>query len=384
MLKRYLLTPGPTQVPQDVLLRMAEPLIHHRTPEFSQIFGEIQELLRWLFQTSQEVLVLSSSGTGAMEAAVVNTCSPGDCVIVVNGGKFGERWLKICTSLGLVTKEVKVKWGEAVTADAVAAALQEAPSTKVVFMQASETSTTVLHPVEDIAALTRDSATILVVDGITAVGATNIPMEKWGIDVLITGSQKALMLPPGLAFLALSPKAWDRTKTARLPRFYFDLVKERKEQAKKSTAFTPAIALILGLHKVLEKMHADGLQRIWKRHQDLMNATRGAIEALDLSLLASTHPSPAATGVLLPPRLDGTALLSYMRDGMGVDIAGGQDHLKGKIVRISHIGYVGPFDIITAVSCLEMALARFGCDIRLGTGVTAAENYLLPTWPAVG
>ena len=263
MLKRYLLTPGPTQVPQDVLLRMAEPLIHHRTPEFSQIFGEIQELLKWLFQTSQEVLVLSCSGTGAMEAAVVNTCSPGDCVIVVNGGKFGERWLKICTSLGLVTKEVKVKWGEAVTADAVAAALQEAPSTKVVFMQASETSTTVLHPVEDIAALTRDSDTMLVVDGITAVGATNIPMEKWGIDILITGSQKALMLPPGLAFLALSPKAWDRTKIARLPRFYFDLVKERKEQAKKSPAFTPAIALILGLHKVLEKIKADIKQKLY-------------------------------------------------------------------------------------------------------------------------
>ena len=162
---------------------------------------------------------------------------------------------------------------------------------------------------------------MLVVDGITAVGATNIPMEIWGIDILITGSQKALMLPPGLAFLALSPKAWDRTKIARLPRFYFDLVKERKEQAKKSTAFTPAIALILGLHKVLEKMHADGLQKIWKRHQDLMSATREAIEALDLSLLASTHPSPAATGVLLPPRLDGTALLSYLRDTMGVDLS---------------------------------------------------------------
>ena len=383
MLKRYLLTPGPTQVPPEVLLRMSQPLIHHRTPEFSQIFAEVQSHLQWLFQTTQDVLILAASGSGAMEAAVVNTCSPGDSVIVVNGGKFGERWLKICAAVGVQTEEIKVEWGQAVAVDAVVQALQRQPSAKAILMQASETSTTVLHPVKEIAALTHDTETLLVVDGITAVGATDIPMDDWGIDVLITGSQKALMLPPGLGFVALSAKAWQHTEQAQLPRFYFDLQKERKEQAKHTTAYTPAISLISGLHEVLTLLQAEGLQQVWDRHTTLMTATHAAVRALGLELLAPDHPSPAATGVWLPSQVDGTQLLTYMRDRMGVDIAGGQDHLKGKIVRISHIGYAGPFDVITAISSLEMALQRFGVDIALGAGVQAAETMLLPTWPAV-
>ena len=383
MLKRYLLTPGPTQVPPEVLLRMSQPLIHHRTPEFSQLFAEVQDGLKWLFQTSHDVLILAASGSGAMEAAVTNTCSPGDCVIVVNGGKFGERWLKICAAVGVQTEEIRVKWGQAVTVDAVAQALRRQPRAKAILMQASETSTTVLHPVKDIAALTRDAETLLVVDGITAVGATDIPMDRYGIDVLITGSQKALMLPPGLAFIALSPKAWQHTEQARLSRFYFDLQRERKEQAKHTTAYTPAISLITGLHQVLWQLREEGLKQVWTRHTVLMTATHAAVRALGLRLLAADHPSPAATGVWLPATVDGERLLTYMRDSMGVDIAGGQDHLKGKIVRISHIGYAGPFDVITAISSLEMALSRFGVALALGRGIQAAEAVLLPTWPAV-
>ena len=379
MLKRYLLTPGPTQVPPEVALRMAQPLIHHRTPEFSQLFREVQEGLGWLFQTGQPVLTLSASGSGAMEAAVTNLCSPGDRVVVVNGGKFGERWLNICAATGLDAHEIKVAWGEAVSAAAVADALRR--EAKAVLMQASETSTTVLHPVREIAALTRASDALLVVDGITAVGATDVRMDEWGIDVLITGSQKAIMLPPGLAFIALSEKAWRAAQTARLPRFYFDLQKERKAHAKHTTAYTPAVSLLTGLHEVLRMLRREGLEGICTRHALLMQATRAAVEAMGLRLLAADHPSPAATGVWLPDQVDGVRLLTYMRDRMGVDIAGGQDHLTGRIVRIAHIGYAGPFDVITAVSSLEMALHRFDVPVELGSGVRAAEAVLLPGWP---
>ena len=384
MLKRYLLTPGPTAVPPEVLLRMSQPLIHHRTPEFEALFAQVQERLQWLFQTTQDVLILAASGTGAMEAAVSNTCSPGDTVIVVNGGKFGERWLKISQAFGVKVVELKVEWGQAVAVDAVAQALQAHPETRAVLIQASETSTTVLHPVEQISTLTRNTNTLLVVDGITAVGATDTPMDRWDIDILVTGSQKALMLPPGLAFLALSDKAWKQVEATKQPRYYFDLRREHKEQQKHTTAYTPAISLINGLHEVLRLMQEEGLEHIFARHSLLAAASRAAAQAMGLTLLAPDAPSPAATGVWLPDGVDGSRLLKYMRDRMGVDIAGGQDHLKGKIVRISHIGYAGPFDVITAISTLEMALRRFGQNIELGSGVRRAEEVLLEGWPPVG
>jgi aspartate aminotransferase-like enzyme len=384
MLKRYLLTPGPTAVPPEVLLRMSQPLIHHRTPDFEALFAQVQEKLQWLFQTKQTVLILAASGTGAMEAAVSNTCSPGDTVIVVNGGKFGERWLKISQAFGAKVTELKVEWGAAVTVDAVAQALEAHPDARAVLVQASETSTTVLHPVEQISALTRNTNTLLVVDGITSVGATDTPMDRWGIDILVTGSQKALMLPPGLAFLALSDKAWKRVEATRQPRYYFDLRREHKEQQKHTTAYTPAISLINGLHEVLRLMQEEGLEHIFARHALLAAASRAAAQAMGLRLLAPASPSPAATGIWLPDGVDGSRLLKYMRDRMGVDIAGGQDHLKGKVVRVSHIGYAGPFDVITAISTLEMALRRFGQEIGLGSGVRRAEEILLEGWPPVG
>ena len=384
MLKRYLLTPGPTAVPPEVLLRMSQPLIHHRTPEFEALFAQVQEKLQWLFQTKQTVLILAASGTGAMEAAVSNTCSPGDTVIVVNGGKFGERWLKISQAFGAKVVELKVEWGAAVAVDAVAQALEAHPDARAVLVQASETSTTVLHPVEQISALTRNTNTLLVVDGITSVGATDTPMDRWGIDILVTGSQKALMLPPGLAFLAVSDKAWTRVEATRQPRYYFDLRREHKEQQKHTTAYTPAISLINGLHEVLRLMQEEGLEHIFARHSLLAAASRAAAQAMGLRLLAPASPSPAATGIWLPDGVDGSRLLKYMRDRMGVDIAGGQDHLKGKVVRVSHIGYAGPFDVITAISTLEMALRRFGQEIELGSGVRRAEEILLEGWPPVG
>ncbi len=384
MLKRYLLTPGPTQVPPEVLLRMSQPIMHHRSPEFSRLFTEVQAGLQWLFQTSQDVLILAASGTGGMEAAVMNTCSAGDSVLVVNGGKFGERWLKICEAAGVHSVELKVAWGQAVQVAAVAEALNTHPEVRAILIQASETSTTVLHPIQEIAAFIRETNILLIVDGITAVGAAEIPMDSWGIDILITGSQKALMLPPGLAILALSPKAWERVEQASLPRFYFDLRRERKEQRKHTTAYTPAVSLIFGLHEVLRLLQEEGLAQVHARHAHLAQATRCAARALGLDLLAPDHPSPAATGVWLPEGIDGTQLLTAMRDQMGIDIAGGQDHVKGKIVRISHIGYAGPFDVITAISALEMALSQFGYRLELGRGVRAAQEILLTGWPDLG
>jgi aspartate aminotransferase-like enzyme len=383
VIKRYLLTPGPTPVPPEVALRMAEPIIHHRTPEFSRFFSEVRAGLKTLFQTEQDVLVLASSGTGAMEAAVVNLLSAGERVIVVNGGKFGERWTKICQAYGVTVEEVKVAWGEAVSVDQVRSALERAPDARALLVQASETSTTAVHPVEEIAKLTRTRDVLLVVDGITAVGVFDVSMDRWGIDVLVTGSQKALMLPPGLAFLALSERAWRRLDRPHLPAFYFDLKRERKSQADNTTAYTPAVSLVLGLHTVLGLLEREGYVHVFERHARLAAATRAAAQALGLSLLAPRAPSPAATGFYLPPGIDGGKLTRYLRDQVGVSLAGGQDHLKGKILRVAHIGYFCEFDVITAIAAVEMALARFGARVDLGSGIAAAERVLAEGLPAV-
>jgi len=319
-----------------------------------------------------------------MEAAVANLCSAGDTVIVVNGGKFGERWLKISQAFNLKPIEIKVEWGQAVSPATIAETLKANPQVRAILIQASETSTTALHPVRKIAELTRNTDTLLVVDGITSIGATETPMDQWGLDVVVTGSQKALMLPPGLAFIALSDRAWKIAESATSPRYYFDLRRERKEQQKHTTAYTPAISLINGLAEVLRIMQEEGLEHIFARHALLAQAARAASQALGLTLLAPASPSPAATGVFLPEGINGSQFLKYMRDRMGVDIAGGQDHLKGKIVRVSHIGYAGPFDVITAISALEMALRRFGHNVDLGRGVSAAEEVLMEGWPAIG
>jgi aspartate aminotransferase-like enzyme len=383
VIKRYLLTPGPTPVPAEVALRMAEPIIHHRTPEFSKIFAEVRSGLQKLFQTAGDVLVLASSGTGAMEASVVNLLSAGDRVIVVNGGKFGERWTKICQSYGVVVEEIEVEWGEAVAVERVRKALDQFPDAKALLVQASETSTTAVHPVGEIAALTRTRETLLVVDGITAVGVYDLPMDRFGIDVLVTGSQKALMLPPGLAFVALSERAWKRADRSHLPTFYFDLKRERKNQAENTTAYTPAVSLVFGLHAVLGMLEQEGYENVFRRHARLAAATRAAGAALGLKPLAPLAPSPAATGLYMPPGIDSGKLTKYLRDKVGVSFAGGQDQLKGKIVRIAHIGYFGDFDVVTAIAALEMSLNKFGARVDFGSGVAAAERVLAESLPAV-
>jgi aspartate aminotransferase-like enzyme len=376
MIKHYLLSPGPTPIPNEVALAMSETMIHHRTPQFNQIFDEARQGLKKLFGTKNDVLMLASSGTGAMEASVANLFSPGDKVLVINGGKFGERWLNIANAFGLNPVELKVEWGQAVKVDAVEKQLKAHADLKGVMIQASETSTTVLHPVKEIAKLTKNGPLILV-DGVTAVGVVSIPLDEWGLDVLVTGSQKAMMLPPGLGFIALSDRAWERTKQATLPRFYFDLNLERKNQQKGSGAFTPAVSLIFGARASLEMMQSEGLDRVYARHGRMSRATRAAATALGLKLLAHDSPSPAATGVYLPDGIDADQVLDYLRDHMNITLAEGQDQLKGKVIRIAHVGYMGAFDVITAVAALEMVLRKFGVELPFGKGVAAAQEILM-------
>jgi aspartate aminotransferase-like enzyme len=376
MIKQYLLSPGPTPIPNEVALAMSETMIHHRTPQFNKVFEEVRQGLKKLFGTKNDVLMLASSGTGAMEAAVSNLFSPGEKVLVINGGKFGERWLNISNAFGLNPVEIKVEWGKAVKIEEVEKQLKAHPDTKGVMIQASETSTTTLHPVKEIAQLTRGGP-LFIVDGVTAVGVLSVPVDEWGIDALVTGSQKALMLPPGLAFIALSDRAWEKTTGAKLPRFYFDLNLERKNQQTGSGAFTPAVSLIFGLRASLSLIEREGLDQVYARHARMSRATRAAATALGLKLLAPENPSPAATGVFLPDGIDADQVLDYLRDQMNITLAEGQDQLKGKVIRIAHVGYMGAFDVITAVAALEMALRKFGVEIPFGRGVAAAQEILM-------
>jgi len=378
MLKKYLLAPGPTMVPERVLLDMAMPVIHHRTSEFSKIFSEAREKLKKVFGTKEDVLILASSGTAAMEAAVVNTLSVGDKVLVVNAGKFGLRWKEIATTFGLDVVSIDLEWGRSVTPYQIEEKLIEHPDIKAVLMQASETSTTVYHPVEEIAKIVslREN-TLLIVDGITSVGVVETKMDEWGVDIIVSGSQKAFMLPPGLSFIAMSKKAWRMAESSNIPKYYLNLKKELKSQQKDTTAWTPAVNLIIGLNTALGMMLDEGLENVYKRHAICAEATREAMKALGFELLAKNIPSNAATGIILPEDFDGGKFVKYMREDIGVTFAGGQDHLKGKIIRISHLGYHDIFDTIVAVSALEIGFKKFGLDIEFGRGVGACQEVIL-------
>jgi serine---pyruvate transaminase len=372
--KRYLFTPGPAPVPPEVLLEMARPMIHHRTPEFSQALDQTRDRLKPLFGTRREVILLAATGTGAMEAAMLNLLQPGEHAVFVNGGKFGERWGKLLGAFGMTAHEIKVEWGRAVTPSQVEDALKAHPESRAVLVQASETSTCAVHPVAAIGEVTRRRGAMLIVDGITSVGVFEQKMDEWGVDALVTGSQKALMLPPGLGMVALSERALEAAKKNKTPKFYFDLMKELKAQREEhTTAFTAAVSLVFGLNKCLEMIHAETLPRVFARHQLMAEATRGAAAALGLKLLAADNPAPGVTGIMTPPGLDGSKLVRYLRDTLGVSVQGGQDQMRGKLVRIGHMGHLSPFDMLTAVSALEMGLAYCGMEFPPGAGVAAVQ-----------
>ncbi len=374
--KKYLLAPGPVPVPPKALLAMAQPIIHHRLPEFSAVLEKIREDLKYLFQTKNDVLFFASSGTGAMESCVVNLFSPGEEVIVVRGGKFGERWGELAETYGLKPIYIDVEWGEPVRVEEVKEALKEHPQARGLFIQAHETSTGVKHPVAEIAALTRETDTLLIVDAISALGVYPLPMDELGLDAVVAGSQKSLALPPGLSFVALSERAWKRVEEAKLPRYYFDFRKEKKALGRQTTAFTPAVSLLFGLSTILSRIREVGLDNLFAHYARLSGACRAGVKALGLELF-SKAPCEALTIVKVPEGVDGLALMKLMREKYQVTMAGGQAKLKGKVVRIAHLGYQSPLDVILALSTLEMALSELGYKVTPGAGVAAAQKYFL-------
>ena len=365
-------------LPPEVLLKMAEPVMHHREPEFERILAEIREGLKYLFQTKNEVLTFTSSGTGAMEGAVSNILSKRDKALVVRGGKFGERWGEICKAYGIEFIPIDVEWGKAVDPKQIQKALASNPSVRGVYTQASETSTGAKHPIREIAEIVKKyEETVLVVDAITGIGVFDLPMDAWGIDVLISGSQKALMLPPGLSFVALSDKAWKSVERSNLPKFYFDFKKELKSVQKNQNSFTPAISLFVGLKESLRLIRKEGLEAVFRRHEKLAEATRAAAKALGLELYAPDSPSNAVTAVKVPEGIQGGKLKSLFFEKFGITVAGGQDQAKGKIIRIAHLGYYERLDMVMVISALEMLLKEMGYRFELGAGVKAVEEVLM-------
>jgi aspartate aminotransferase-like enzyme len=376
MMKRYLLAPGPTTIPPEVLLKMAEPIIHHRNPLFEAVLEEVRENLKYLFGTKNEVLIFASSGTGAMESAVTNVLSPGDKAICIRSGKFGERWANICKAYGVETINIDIPWGEDLDPEEVERTLKKHKDAKAVYTQATETSTGVKFPIKEIAEIVKNYPdTLMVVDGITGVGVFELPQDAWNIDVLVAGSQKALMLPPGLSFCGVSDKAWEFNKKSKLPKFYFNWQKELENLKKNQTNFTPAISLIVGLRESLRMIKEEGLENIYRRIDILAKATREGAKALGLKIFPKT-PSPAVTAICAPEGIDGQKIYKIMWQKYGVTGAGGQDQLKGKVFRIATLGYADKYDVITAISALEFTLRDLGYKFQMGKGVSQAIDVL--------
>ncbi len=376
-MRARLFTPGPTQVPERVQVAMANPLMHHRGVEFKALFDEVIDGLKYFFQTSGTVVSLTSSGTGAMEACVVNLISPGDKVLSVSGGKFGERWGQLCETYGADTSILTVPWGQAVEPDAIKKYLQENSDIKAVLLTHSETSTGVAADLQRISEIVHEhSDALVIVDSITSAGVLPFKMDEWGIDVAVTGSQKGLMIPPGLAVVALSSRAWERVEQTTTPRFYFDLRKEQAALEKSATAWTPAITLYMGLREALRMIREKGLENMWTSYALLAHATRQGVQALGLELFAKS-PSDSLTAVQVPASMDGLKVVSHLRTAYGITVAGGQAQLKGRIFRVSHMGYYDALDMVAMASALELTLRDFGWEFEFGKGVHAVQKVFL-------
>ncbi len=375
MKKNYMFTPGPTMVPGEVLLAEAQPLIHHRTPQFSEILADVGADLKKLFGTDNDVYIIPGSGTAAMEAAIANTCSPGDKAICVRGGKFGERWAELGEVYNCEVVNVDIEWGKSFSPKLAEKVLKEHPDASVLCVTHSETSTGALTDVEALAALTCETNTLLVVDAITSIGVHNVEMDKWGIDVMVGGSQKGCMVPPGLSFIAASNKAWNKIKMATSPRYYLDMRKMKSNWEDHQTPYTGPVSLVRALQKALDMMLAEGLAAIDQRHSLLAQASRESMKALGLQLVAE-NPANGLTSVWAPEGIDTGKLTKKMRDEYGVTIAGGQGHLKGKIFRIGHMGYVSEEDLLVCISAVERALKELGYDFTFSAGVETAHRIL--------
>jgi serine---pyruvate transaminase len=379
--KRYLITPGPTPIPPEVAAAAAAPMQHHRSPEFRALLLETLGRLQQVFATENDVVLFTGSGTAAMESAVANMLSPGDRVVVATAGNFGERWVKLIRSYGLEPVVVEQPWGERLDPARIGAAASE-EGTKAVFVTHSETSTGVVHDVEAIAAAVAPSGAVLVVDAVSSLGGVELATDAWGVDVVVSGSQKALMSPPGLAFASVSEKAWKLAERSQLPRYYLDWRRAADSQVKGDTAFTPAVSIVLALRTALDLILTQGLANVWEHNRRLARATRAGVKGLGLDLYSPDDDSSAmVTALLMPEGVDGQECYTVLRDRHGIVLAGGHGPLRGRIMRIGHMGYMNEFDIVTALAGLEMALAQLGHTPPVPGGGVAAATALFAAEP---
>jgi aspartate aminotransferase-like enzyme len=370
--KRYLMTPGPTPAPPEVLAAIAQPVIHHRGPDFKKLYADCLGRLREVFRTQSEVLLFGGSGTGGMESAVANLCSPGERVLVVSAGYFGERWAGLARAYGTEVDHLRYGWGEIPSPQDVAARLRERPATAV-FLTHSETSSGVVSDLQPFAAAAREASALSVVDAVSSLGAVPLETDAWGIDVVVSGAQKALMTPPGLAMLSASEAAWEKTTSATSPRYYWDWERTRKGQSTLDAPVTPPVSLVAGLDVAVKMLLDEGLEAAWERHVRLGRACREGVKALGLELFSPDDDSSAVvTAIRAPESVDSDELVLLLRDRHGVTLAPGQGELKGKVFRIGHIGYYDVFDITTALAAVELALVELGADVERGVAVTRA------------
>jgi aspartate aminotransferase-like enzyme len=375
--KRYLFTPGPTPVPPEVLAALAEPVLHHRGPDFRTVYAQCLARLGEVFRTEREVLMFGASGSGLMESAVANLCSPGDRVLVVSAGYFGERWAKIAAAYGCSVEVLDYEWGESPSPADLAARLRELGGAGVVLLTHSETSTGVVADLQALASVAREAGSIVAVDAVSSLGAVPLETDAWALDVVVTGSQKALMTPPGLAMTSISESAWELCARSSSPRFYFDWERTRAAQAALDAPFTPPVSLVVALNVALGLVLEGGLEAAFERHARLGRACRAGVKAMGLELFSPDDDSAAVvTAVRTPDGIDSGELVLTLRDRQGITLAPGQGPLKGKVFRIGHIGWFDIFDITTALAGVELALAEAGAEIERGVAVSRAlETY---------
>jgi aspartate aminotransferase-like enzyme len=380
MQKRFLITPGPTPVPPEVLSALSTPVVHHRAPRFTEILKQVVAGLKYIYQTENDIIVFAASGTGAMESAVVNVVNPGDHVLVASMGNFGERWKKLAATWGAAVTALDYEWGtRAVPAD-IEKALAADPAIKAVYVQQSETSTGVVNDIQAIGEIVARTPAILVVDAISGLGATDLKTDDWHVDICVAGSQKALMVPPGLAYVAVSEKAWAVVEQCATPRFYYDYITARKKMTGDSaqTPYTPAVSLMVAQNVAIDLIREEGLENVFERHRVLSRAAKEGVKALGLELFGPEDPEAnSVTAVKVPEGVDGNKIGKIARDKWGVWLAGGQGQLKGKIFRFGHCGYFGHSDIIVGLTTVEMVLAELGFDVKFGASAAAAEQVFM-------
>lgn len=374
-MKSRLFTPGPTPVPEETLLELAKPVTYHRSADAKAVFAEVTEDLKYVFQTKNSVLTLTASGTGGMDAAVSSSLATGEKAILLTAGRWGERWQGILKAYGANLVTVKVDYGKAVTPEMLQKALREHPDAKLVLATLSETSTGIGHDIAAFGRLVAKTDALLAVDAISGLGAMECRTDEWAIDLCVTGSQKALMMPPGLAYVAVSEKAWAKIDATPVRNFYLDLRRYRKSLADSDTPFTPANTLIKAQRASLKRIRAEGIENLWARHERIATACRAAVEAMGLGIFAE-RPNSGLTVIRVPEGLDGTAVLKSLEKKHGYKLADGQDSMKGRIWRLSHMGYTDAFEVLGAIAALELVLKDQGVKLEVGAGVAAFQKSL--------